>query len=100
MSRACRVQRSFIEPGSEADVSPKGGKVRLLSLAAKRTTSYKQVDAIAAAIEADLGGNLSAAEREIVEAATLLGAMWRDAGTRWLSGKRGSCHHQRPAPTP
>jgi hypothetical protein len=66
----------------------KSAKTRLISLQDldRRTAAYRQVSSLAAAIEADLGGDLSKAQREVVEAAALLGAVWRDLAAHWFAG--------------
>jgi hypothetical protein len=66
-------------------------KTRLLSLHGldKRTPAYLETKKLISAIEADLGGadQLSAAERQIVQHAAVIGAMITDMEVRYLAGK-------------
>jgi hypothetical protein len=66
-------------------------KTRLLSLHGldKRTPAYLETKKLIGEIEADLGGadQLSAAERQIVQHAALLGAMLVDMEVRYLAGQ-------------
>lgn len=50
-----------------------------------RTRAAKLARDLVAALEADLGGDLSAAQRELVTRAALLGAITQDAEANWLS---------------
>lgn len=67
------------------------GKTRLLTLGDldRRTASYRKTVDLISAIETDLGGagNLSAAERQLVQRAGTLGAMLEDVETKWIAGE-------------
>jgi hypothetical protein len=69
-----------------------GAKHRLLALQDfdKRTLAYTETKKLITAIESDLGGadQLSAAERQIVQHAAVVGAMLADFEVRYLAGKR------------
>jgi hypothetical protein len=72
-----------------ADAPPKAvGKVRLRTLAALdgRTTAAKRAAALAKTFAAELGGNLTPAQRIRVETAAALSAIAEDAQTRRLAG--------------
>ena len=78
---------------SEGDAPPKGAvasKARLLTLADLdgRTAAARRARELVGEIESDLGGgdHLSAAERQLVQRAAVLGAMIESEEVRWLSG--------------
>jgi hypothetical protein len=56
---------------------------------AKRSTAYLTTKELIAAIESDLGGSdqLSAAERQLVQHAAIVGSMLADMEIRYLAGK-------------
>jgi hypothetical protein len=63
-------------------------KARLLTLEALdgRTIASRRARDLAKQIETDLGGNLSAAQSELVTRAALLSAFCADQESRWLAG--------------
>src|SRR5260370_22991865 len=63
-------------------------KVRLVTLADidGRTLAAKRAHSIVAAIEADVGTYLSAAERQLAQRAGVLGTFLENAEARWISG--------------
>ena len=63
-------------------------KARLLTLDAldQRTIAAKQVKDTISTIESDLGGDLSTAERQIVQRAAITGAVLEDMAAKWLTG--------------
>lgn len=80
-----------IEAGRAADTAAKqGGKARLLTLddLDGRTRAAQMVKETRQEVVADLGGidRLSALERGAVDHVSLLDAMIKDAGARWLTG--------------
>ncbi len=52
-----------------------------------RTRAAKAAQRLVHSMKRDLGGELSSAQRELVQRAALLGAMLEDAETRWLESK-------------
>jgi hypothetical protein len=81
-----------VPPMIAADNVPDAGrKARLLTLGDMdgRTAAAKNVRALIADIESDLGGadRLSAGEREIVQRAALASAVLQDMEAHWLSGR-------------
>ena len=68
------------------------GKVRLLTLddLDRRTAAARRARDLVADIEGDLGGrdHLSAAERQLVQRAAVLGAIIESEEVRWLSGEK------------
>jgi hypothetical protein len=65
------------------------GKVRLVTLddIDGRTLAARRASSLVAAIEADVGTDLSAAERQLAQRAGVLGAFLEDAEARWISGQ-------------
>lgn len=76
--------------GKNADASAKRGKERLLTLEDLdgRTRAFQHVQSTRKEVVADLGGEdqLSTLERAAVDHVSLLDAMTKDAGARWLKG--------------
>jgi hypothetical protein len=76
---------------SPSEAVATGRKVQLLTLGALdgRTAAAKNVRALIADIEDDLGGpdRLSAAEREITQRAALASAVLQDLEAHWLTGR-------------
>lgn len=68
--------------------SPKA-RLRTLDDLDRRTKAAQQALALRDALAADLGGweHITTAERQLVEGVALLGAMIRDAGAAYLSGR-------------
>jgi hypothetical protein len=64
-------------------------KARFLTLADidGRTLAAQRARAIVAGIEADVGLDLSTAERQLAQRAGVLGAFLEDAEARWISGE-------------
>jgi hypothetical protein len=52
-----------------------------------RTNAAKNARALVAALESDIGVDLSAAERELAQRAGILGAVLEDSETRWIAGE-------------
>lgn len=77
-------------PPIPSDSAPKGGKMRLLTLDDMdgRTRAAQHVRDTRAEVVADLGGEdqLSTLERATVDHVSLLDAMVKDIGVRWLRG--------------
>ena len=75
----------------EGNVPDPGAKARLLTfdLLDRRTTAYRRVMSIEAAIANDLGGAdaLSAAQMALARRAAVLTAMLDDYETRWAAGE-------------
>lgn len=90
LSDAANCERDASEKPSrrEAVAGGKEAKVKLLSLADldQRTRSAQMVSQSIAAIESDLGSNLSAAEQAIVRRAAIAGAMCESLAAAWLTG--------------
>jgi hypothetical protein len=65
-------------------------KARLLTLNSldQRTVAAKQARDTIAAIERDLGGDITTAKRQIIESAAVTSAMVADLGSRWLAGEQ------------
>jgi hypothetical protein len=59
-------------------------RLRTLSDLDGRTHAAQQAHKLVARLEADLGGDLSTAERELVKRAALLGAIVEDTEVAWL----------------
>lgn len=53
-----------------------------------RTRAAKLAQRLVAGLEADLGGDLTTGQREIVKRVALSGAIVEDLETRWLEGER------------
>src|SRR2546427_503799 len=64
-------------------------KVRLRTLddIDGRTLAARRASSLVAAIEADVGTDLSAAEHQLAQRAGVLGAFLEDAEARWISGQ-------------
>jgi hypothetical protein len=70
-------------------LEPKQGRsrkprLRTLGDLDKRTASAQQAHRLIANLEAELGGDLSTAQRELVKRAALIGAILEDAEVSWL----------------
>jgi hypothetical protein len=67
----------------------RGDRARLLSFEDldKRRRSAQLVLQVEAQIEADLGGDLTEVERQLVRRAAILGAVLEDAESRWIEGQ-------------
>jgi hypothetical protein len=79
------------QDGLPAEATPKGGgKARFLTLADldRRTSAFRQTEALISALESDLGGAdaLTTGERQLVQRAAVLGAVLEDMETRWIGG--------------
>ena len=63
-------------------------KTRLLTLSDldRRTAAFKNTSQLISGMEADLGGDLTVAQKQLVQRAALLGAMVEDLESRWLAG--------------
>jgi hypothetical protein len=61
-------------------------RLRTLSDLDGRTLAARRARDLVAALTADLGGDLSAAQGELVQRAGLLGAYLEDCEARWLGG--------------
>ena len=62
-------------------------KLLTLSDLDRRTATFKNIQATIAGMEADLGGDLTTAQKQIVQRACLLGAMAADQEAKWLKGE-------------
>jgi hypothetical protein len=73
---------------SQAALAARRPKQRLRTIADLdgRTIAARRARDLVAALTADLGGDLSAAQAELVQRAGLLGAFLEDAEARWLAG--------------
>jgi hypothetical protein len=65
-------------------------KARLITLDSldRRTVAARQVHEMIAAIETDLGGDMTEAMKSVAETAAVTTAMIRDLGARWLNGEQ------------
>jgi hypothetical protein len=94
------VQKSPRDVSSKADEKPAKArrcepeiritpKARLATLASLdgRTVSARRARDLIEAIEADLGGDLTEGERQLVMRAAVLGALVEDCEARWLGGQ-------------
>jgi hypothetical protein len=96
----CGADTPQIDARYEADALPRrdtgrkriDDRCRLLTLEGidARTTSYRETRRLIDEIEQDLGGaeNLSAAERQLVQHAAVLGAIAADLEAQYLKGRR------------
>lgn len=53
-----------------------------------RTLAARRAKDLIAAIEEDMGGDLTVSQRQLVQHAAMLGAMVEDLATRWLLGEK------------
>lgn len=53
-----------------------------------RTLAARRAKDLIAAIEEDMGGDLTVSQRQLVQHAAILGAMVEDLATRWLLGEK------------
>lgn len=61
-------------------------RLRTLSDLDGRTRAARLAQTLVENLERDLGGDLSAAKRELVKRSALIGAVCEDAEARWLEG--------------
>lgn len=82
---AADAGRTQADSGHDAPRT-RAGKVRLRTLddLDNRTAAARRARELVADLEADLGGDLSTAERELVKRAALLGAIVEDQEVCWL----------------
>jgi hypothetical protein len=76
-------------PEMPSNAGRQRAKTRFLTLADidGRTLAAKRAHSIVAAIKADVGVDLSEAERQLAQRAGVLGAFLEDAEARWISGE-------------
>jgi hypothetical protein len=90
MAPKMRTETATLPPESPIDATTKQ-KARLLTLDSldRRTAAYRETRQLIDDIEADLGGRdaLSAASRQLVQHAAVLGAMLIDSEARYVSGE-------------
>jgi hypothetical protein len=65
---------------------PSKQRLRTIADLDGRTVAARRARDLVSALTADLGGNVSAAQAELVQRAGLLGAYLEDAEARWLAG--------------
>jgi hypothetical protein len=91
-------EAAAVRQGRGADTPPlapsrtrtRRGKVRLITLAAldARTAAAHSVRELIATLSADLGGDLSAGEQQLVQRAAMIGAIVADCEARWAAGQQ------------
>jgi hypothetical protein len=76
--------------GSKGRRQTRKGKARLLTLDAldARTAAYAAAKRLVSAISADLGNDLTAGERQLVQRVALVGAIVDDFETKWVAGQQ------------
>src|ERR1700739_2633704 len=67
-------------------VQPSKQRLRTIADLDGRTVAARRARDLVSALTADLGGDVSAAQAELVQRAGLLGAYLEDAEARWLAG--------------
>jgi hypothetical protein len=91
-------EAAAVRQGRGADTPPlaprrtrtRRGKVRLITLDAldARTAAAHSVRELIATLSADLGGDLSAGEQQLVQRAAMIGAIVADCEARWAAGQQ------------
>jgi hypothetical protein len=87
-SDAAAMQRSDVV--AKRKKRTRQGKTRLLSLSSldNRTAAAASAKRLIASMSADLGNDLSAGERQLVQRIALVGAIVDDFETKWIAGMK------------
>lgn len=88
-TKSARLEPRYNRDTASLPGDIKGDKVparlRTLDDLDGRTRASKKARELVSALQSDLGGDLSAAQRELVQRAAILGAIIEDAETSWLA---------------
>jgi hypothetical protein len=74
-------------PEDTSSIVPGKTRLRTLNDLDRRTLASRLAQDLIGSISADLGGDLTTAQSELVQRAALLGAFLEDCETRWLMGE-------------